>query len=66
MAVGLATAGGASASTVDDAFITEIRGLAIDYDSRAEAIKDGYQVCLELYEGKAGPRSPVRCCARPT
>jgi len=56
-AVGLAvaTAGGAAASTVDDAFITEIRGLGIAIDSPQEAIMDGYLVCVELNAGNSGP-----------
>jgi len=56
-AVGLAvaTAGGAAAGTVDDAFITKIRTAGIGFDSTQEAIRDGYQVCLELYGGKSGP-----------
>jgi hypothetical protein len=55
-AVGLAvaTAGGASATTVDDAFITEMRALGISFSSPQEAIKDGHQVCRELNAGKSG------------
>lgn len=55
-AVGLAvaTAGGAWATTVDDAFITEMRALGISFSSPQEAIKDGHQVCRELNAGKSG------------
>ncbi|MCV7103076.1 DUF732 domain-containing protein [Mycobacterium palustre] len=55
-AVGLAvaTAGGAAASTIDDAFIAEMRGLGISFSSPQDAIKDGHQVCIELNSGKTG------------
>lgn len=56
-AVGLAvaTAGGASASTVDDTFLTTISGHGIAFDSPQEAIMDGYLVCVELDAGNSGP-----------
>ncbi|OBK52569.1 DUF732 domain-containing protein [Mycobacterium sp. 1081908.1] len=56
-AVGLAmaTAGGASASSVDDAFLTAISGHGIGFDSPQQAIMDGYLVCLELNAGNSGP-----------
>ncbi|ORW91998.1 hypothetical protein AWB92_00350 [Mycobacterium sp. IEC1808] len=56
-AVGLAvaTAGVASAGTVDDAFITDIRGAGIGIDSPQAAIMDGYLVCVELNAGSSGP-----------
>jgi hypothetical protein len=55
-AVGLAvaTAGASAASTIDDAFITEMRGLGITFTSPQEAIKEGHQVCKELAAGKTG------------
>jgi hypothetical protein len=55
-AVGLAvaTAGGAAAGTIDDAFITEMRGLGVTFTSPQEAIKEGHQVCKELAAGKTG------------
>jgi hypothetical protein len=55
-AVGLAvaTAGAAAASTADDAFITEMRGLGVTFTSPQEAIKEGHQVCIELNSGKTG------------
>ena len=55
-AVGLAvaTAGAAGASTVDDAFITEMRGLGVTFTSPQEAVKEGHQVCRELAAGKTG------------
>ena len=55
-AVGLAvaTAGAAGASTADDAFITEMRGLGVTFTSPQEAIKEGHQVCRELAAGKTG------------
>jgi hypothetical protein len=55
-AVGLpsTTAGGAAAGTIDDAFITEMRGLGITFTSPQEAIKEGHQVCKELAAGKTG------------
>ncbi len=51
----VATAGGAAASTVDDAFITKVRGLGIGIDSPQAAIMDGYLVCVELNAGNSGP-----------
>ncbi|OBG22815.1 DUF732 domain-containing protein [Mycobacterium sp. 852002-51057_SCH5723018] len=55
-AVGLAVATGAAAaaSTTDDAFITEMRGLGISFSSPQEAVKEGHQVCIELKGGKSG------------
>jgi len=55
-AVGLAvaTAGAAGASTVDDAFITEMRGIGVTFTSPQEAVKEGHQVCTELASGKTG------------
>lgn len=50
----LATAGAAGASTTDDAFITEMRGLGVTFTSPQEAIKEGHQVCRELAAGKTG------------
>lgn len=50
----LATAGAAGASTADDAFITEMRGLGVTFTSPQEAIKEGHQVCRELAAGKTG------------
>jgi hypothetical protein len=50
----LATAGAAGASTADDAFITEMRGLGVTFTSPQEAIKQGHQVCRELAAGKTG------------
>jgi hypothetical protein len=57
LAVGLAvaTAGAASASSVDDAFLTTISGHGIAFDSPQQAIMDGYLVCLELNAGNSGP-----------
>jgi anti-sigma regulatory factor (Ser/Thr protein kinase) len=56
-AVGLAvaTAGGASASTADDAFIAAITDHGIGFDSPQQAVMDGYLVCLELNAGHSGP-----------
>jgi hypothetical protein len=51
----VATARGAAAGTVDDAFITQIRGLGIGIHSRQQAIMDGYLVCVELNAGASGP-----------
>lgn len=53
--IAVASAGGAAASTVDDAFITEITGLGIGIDSPQSAIMDGYLVCVELNAGNSGP-----------
>ncbi|ORV92947.1 hypothetical protein AWC11_06750 [Mycobacterium interjectum] len=50
----LATAGAAGASTADDAFITEMRGLGVTFTSPQEAIQEGHQVCRELAAGKTG------------
>jgi Protein of unknown function (DUF732) len=50
----IASAGAAGASTADDAFITEMRGLGISFSSPQEAIKEGHQVCRELAAGKTG------------
>jgi uncharacterized protein DUF732 len=50
----LATAGAAGASTADDTFITEMRGLGVTFTSPQEAIKEGHQVCRELAAGKTG------------
>jgi hypothetical protein len=54
LALATATAGGAAASTTDDAFITEMRGLGISFSSPQEAVKEGHQVCIELNAGKSG------------
>ena len=51
----VATAGGASASSVDDAFLTTISGHGIGFDSPQQAVMDGYLVCLELNAGHSGP-----------
>jgi hypothetical protein len=51
----LASAGGASASTADDAFIAAISEHGIGFDSPQQAIMDGYLVCLELNAGNSGP-----------
>jgi hypothetical protein len=55
-AIGLAvaTAGAAGASTADDAFITEMRGLGVTFTSPQEAVKAGHQVCKELAAGRTG------------
>lgn len=50
----LATAGAAGASTADDTFITEMRGLGVTFTSPQEAINEGNQVCRELAAGKTG------------
>lgn len=51
----LATAGGASAGTADDAFIAAISDHGIGFDSPQQAVMDGYLVCLELNAGHSGP-----------
>ena len=50
----IATAGAAGASTADDAFITEMRGLGVTFATPQDAIKEGHQVCKELATGKTG------------
>jgi Protein of unknown function (DUF732) len=52
--IAVGTAGTASASTVDDAFLAQMDNLGISFSSPADAIKDGHKVCQELASGKTG------------
>jgi hypothetical protein len=55
-AIGLAiaTAGTASAGTADDAFVTQMRTVGIEFKSPQAANHTGRQVCKELAAGKTG------------
>jgi len=55
-AIGLAiaTAGTASAGTADDAFVTQMRTVGIEFKSPQAANHTGRQVCQELAAGKTG------------
>ncbi|MBW0019131.1 MAG: DUF732 domain-containing protein [Mycobacterium sp.] len=50
----VATAGSASASTADDAFIAQMKAVGISFSSPQEAAREGNQVCQELAAGKTG------------
>lgn len=49
---GLATAGTAAASGIDDAFIGQMTAVGISFASPQEAVRAGRQVCTELRAGK--------------
>ncbi|WP_204081537.1 DUF732 domain-containing protein [Mycobacterium riyadhense] len=55
-AVGLAvaTAGAASASTADEAFISQMEAIGVTFSSPQAAVAQGHQVCRELAGGKTG------------
>src|SRR5262245_510360 len=50
----LATAGTASAASVDDAFLADIRSAGIVYDSPQGAIANAHAVCHALADGHSG------------
>jgi putative hemolysin len=50
----LATAGVAGASTVDEAFITQMSKVGVTFTSPAEAINNGQKVCQALASGESG------------
>lgn len=49
-----ATAGAATTSRTDDAFVTQVTNLGIAYASPQEALRDAYLVCAELATGRTG------------
>lgn len=55
-AVGLAvaTAGAASASSADDAFISQMQSIGVTFSSPQAAVQQGHQVCKELAAGATG------------
>ncbi|SOJ56561.1 hypothetical protein MSIMFB_04039 [Mycobacterium simulans] len=55
-AVGLAvaTAGAASASTADEAFISQMESVGVTFSSPQAAVQEGHQVCKELAAGNTG------------
>lgn len=55
-AVGLAvaTAGAASASSADDAFISQMQSIGVTFSSPQAAVQQGHQVCKELAAGSTG------------
>lgn len=55
-AVGLAvaTAGAASATTADSAFISQMESVGVTFTSPQAAVQEGHQVCTELAAGQTG------------
>jgi hypothetical protein len=56
-AIGLAAfagAGTAAASTPDDTFLAQMKGLGVTFNSPQEAVREGHVVCTKLAAGKTG------------
>ncbi|WP_134429774.1 DUF732 domain-containing protein [Mycobacterium ulcerans] len=53
-AIGLAIAGAgaANASTGDETFIAQMKGVGVTFSSTQSAVRQGHQVCQELASGK--------------